>query len=304
MKVRKILCVLALAAGFAANAQDSQRTVVVVDPLFEYPIAPEEIDGIQEKATWVAEHFWDPMDFKKAPVDQSALNHAMSVYTTSFRWAPKDEAEKSLNALLDKVEKNPTLLLQFVKAAEENLYGPRAELWSDEAYLPFLKAIVKNKKVAELRRARYERQLKLIESSLVGGEAPSFEYKDVAGGSQMYRPDGRIAIIEFGDPSCSDCRMARLRMESNVALGQLVKGDKVAIYFINVDPVEGWGAEVASYPHNWNIGGAEDIDEIYDLRTTPSMYVIGSDRKIAAKNVGVDDAINVALALARGGQKP
>ena len=42
---------LALAASLAANAQDSERTVVMVDPLFEYPIAPEEIGGIQEKAS-------------------------------------------------------------------------------------------------------------------------------------------------------------------------------------------------------------------------------------------------------------
>lgn len=295
---------LALAAGLAANAQDSGKTVVVVEPLFEYPVAPEEIGDIQEKATWVVEHFWDQMDFKKAPVDQSALNHAMSVYVTSFRWAPKTEAEKSINALMGKIEKNPTLLLQFVKAAEENLYGPRAELWSDEAYLPFLRAMVKNKKINALRRARYERQLKLIEASMVDHEAPAFEYKDVAGGAQMYRPDGRVTIIEFGDPGCSDCRMARLRMESNAALGDLVKADKVAIYFINVDPEEGWAAEVASYPHTWNIGAAEDIDEVYDLRNTPSMYVIGADRKIAAKNVGVDEAISVALKLAQGGQQP
>lgn len=297
--IRKILCAMALAASLAVNAQDSGRTVVVVSPLFEYPVAPEEIGGIQEKAAWVAEHFWDPMNFKKAPVDQSALNHAMSVYVTSFRWAPKEDAEKSLSALLAKLEKNPTLMFQFVKAAEENLYGPRAELWSDEAYLPFLQAIVKNKKITALRRARYERQQKLIEATMVGNEAPAFEYKDIAGGLQMYRPDDRISIIEFGDPGCSDCRMARLRMESNVALGDLVKDDKVAIYFINRDPEEGWAAEVASYPHNWSIGAAADIDEIYDLRNTPSMYVVDADRKIVAKNVNVNDAISLAIGLAK-----
>lgn len=302
MNIRKIVCALALAAGLSAYAQDSEQTLVVVDPLFEYPVAPEEIDGIQEKAAWVAQHFWEPMDFKKAPVDQSALNHAMNVYITSFRWAPKDVAEKSLNALLSQIEKNPTLLLQLVKAAEENLYGPRAELWSDEAYIPFLKTIVKNKKINELRRARYERQLKLLEATLVDQEAPAFEYKDVAGSSQMYRPDGRIAIIEFGDPGCSDCRMARLRMESNIALSELVKADKVAIYFININPEEGWASEVASYPHNWNIGAAEDIDEVFDLRMTPSMYVVGPDRKIVAKNVNVDRAMNLAISLAQKGK--
>lgn len=292
-KLAILICAVSL---LTANMSAQDSITIAVAPLFEYPEPPAEITNVNERSSWVLKHFWDPMDFKSGAVAQIALNHAFSVYIMPSMWAPRDEVMASLNELIAKLEKNPVLLTQFTKAAEELLYGERAKMWSDELYIPFLEAYIKNKKITQPRKERYAEQLRLMQNTLIGKEAPAFDYKDINGTQQRYRPDHRYSIIEFGNPDCSDCRIDKIRMSSNTQLENAIKNDRVAVYFINIFPEEGWESKMGTFPHTWQVGSSENIDDIYDLRITPSFYVIGPDKKIVLKNVDSDQAVNYVLA--------
>ncbi len=115
-----LLALILLGSG----GMSSKAEVITIEPLFEYPVAPEEIMNLTDKSNWLMHHFWDTMDFKKkGPVDQNALNDAMKVFVFPMQWAEKAEVDKAVDLLLSKIAKNPTLQLQFTKAAEETLYG-------------------------------------------------------------------------------------------------------------------------------------------------------------------------------------
>jgi len=77
--------------------------VIEIEPLFEYPVAPEEIISLSDKSNWLMQHFWDNMDFKKKDaVNQSALNDAFRVFTLPMQWADKTEVDKATAAIADK----------------------------------------------------------------------------------------------------------------------------------------------------------------------------------------------------------
>ena len=306
MLYKSVLGALTAAMAFAplqipAFAQAEQMQTedsgpIVLDPLFEYPMAPEEIEGIEGKSDWLVENFWNPMDLKsKNAVDQTKLNHAFGVYVTPMRWAQKEKSLASIDALLLKLQKNPTLLYQFVKAAEENIYGPRAPFYIDEVYVRFLDALLKNKKVKPIMKTRYQHQFDVLSATMPGSRAPRFEFEKPDGLDGEYFPMSTFTIIEFGDPSCSDCRMSRLKMESNAALTQAVAKGKVNILFIIPDNTGEWKDDVANYPETWVVGAAGDVDDIYDIRLTPTFYTIGADGNIISKNITVDEAVRQAL---------
>ncbi len=287
-----LLALILLGSG----GMSSKAEVITIEPLFEYPVAPEEIMNLTDKSNWLMHHFWDTMDFKKkGPVDQNALNDAMKVFVFPMQWAEKAEVDKAVDLLLSKIAKNPTLQLQFTKAAEETLYGPRAKVWIDEVYVKFINALIKNKKVPDIRKSRYRRQLELINNSMVGNIAPSFNFTTPTGNPGKYQPIGVFTIIEFGDPDCDDCRHAKLKMETDVKFSSLVDKGLVNILFIVPDPTDGWQTKLTGYPSNWVIGGSDTVSDIVDLRTTPSFYIIGKDGKIIAKNTNVDQAMKIAL---------
>ena len=177
MNIKIFYLSLALFGGvFASSAQtpnDSTQLidpgVMYVDPLFEYPVAPEDLTDFRDKCGWLAENFWNPLDTKKQEaVDQAKLNHAFQVYSTTVQYADKERVTAAVDRLMKSLQKNPMLLYQMTKAAEENIYGPRAEVWIDELYVNILKAALASKKFPASKRARYELQLRQLEATMIG----------------------------------------------------------------------------------------------------------------------------------------
>lgn len=293
---------LALSAPVLAQDQKpdmiEQDGIVYLSPLFEYPTAPEELGSMEEKCTWIVENFWNPMDFKSTtPVDQAKLNHAFGVYRVGCQFAPKAKVDASVDKLMKTLQKNPVLLLQFVKAAEENLYGPRADVWIDEVYIKFLQGAIANKKVSKARKAKYESQLKQLQGTLVSGTPPTFDFVRPNGDPAQYFPMSTPTIIIFGDPDCDECRQSRLRMESNVAFSRAVADGKINVLFIIPDADDGWQKDVAGFPKGWVAGASDNVSDIYDIRMTPETYLIGPDGKIIAKHISPLGAMQQSMSL-------
>lgn len=159
--MKTILAILALTAGcagaFAQTRADTASTVaatdsaaeagpIVIAPLFEYPTAPDNLENLQKRADWLLENFWNPFDFTQSSVSQAALDHAFSVYVAPLRWADPKVVDAQISALVRTLSKYPPMLLQFTKAAENNLYSDKAPMWVDGAYMKFIDALMANKR--------------------------------------------------------------------------------------------------------------------------------------------------------------
>lgn len=282
------------------NASESQNNVTTVNALFEYPVAPEEISGITEKSNWLMDNFWNNFSIKKVKsVDQAALNHAFAVYSVPMRWADRDKTLASVDKLIASLKGNPTLMLQMTKAAEQNLYGPRASVWIDEVYVRFLEALMNQKKLKDTFKARYDFQLRKLRSTMEGMTAPRFSFTKPDGTPGIYEPTGNYTLIEFGDPSCDDCAMAKLRLDTDIAINDLIKEGKLNICFIVPEMEQGWETALKNYPEKWIVGASENVDDIYDIRLSPTFYLIGPDGKIRNKNIPVERAISLVKELTK-----
>lgn len=279
--------------SLSASAQDATMTI---RPIFEYPEAPEELESLGDRSDWLMKHFWDKMNFKsKNAVDQNALNHAFKVYTATMPYAELNVANASIASLLNNLRKNPVLLLQFTKAAEESIYGPRADMWIDEVYIKFLRELIANKKIDENRKLRYRRQLATLEASQPGKAAPVFSFTTPAGKESKYFPMATPTIIEFGNPTCDDCRHAALKMSVNATLSKMVDKGEVNVLFIIPDADDNWQSSLSSYDSKWAVGASDSVADIYDIRLTPTFYVVGRDGLIKAKNIPVQEAIQTVI---------
>lgn len=299
-----ILIFVSLLLYSVAEAQEEsenlEQTQISLPPLFEYPSAPDEIEEWTERNNWLVENFWKDFDYEQKSVGQIQLDHAFKTWTLPMRFAQKEIVMKSVKNMLSSLSKNPTLLFQFTKSAEANLYSPNAEIWIDEVYVEFLTELVKNKKIKDIRKVRYQSQLDKLGKSLVSMNAPKFEFEDRNGKTILFSPEAKYTIIEFGHPDCADCQIAKVKLDTNFQLEQLAKDNKVLVYFIIPDKDnEHWQEQVADYPHFWTVGAAEDLDEIYDIRLSPTFYIIGPDRKIVAKNCPVEEVIDTVIQLAK-----
>lgn len=291
----------------SVSAQNEGARVLYIEPLFEYVTAPDSMQNLDERSEYVVTHFWDRMDFtSRKAIDQNALNHAFEVYVSAMPFSDRDVVHKSVRRLLDSMKGNSVLTLQLTKAAEESLYGPRAGMWSDEVYIPFLKAVIADKGIAQQRKERYGMQLDILQKTAPGKRAPKFRYRTAKGNYADFQPDTEYTILEFGDPGCDDCHFARLKMEMASDLANLIEAKRVKVYFIvpDVDPDEERETleSLAEYPSAWTSGVGYGVDNLYDIRMTPSFYLLGNKGEIIVKNTDVSGMLD-ALRDKIAGQK-
>lgn len=270
-----------------AEQQDTTLSgnILVVPPLFDYPAAPDNLPDIQSRANWIMQNFWNPFDFTQASVSQAALDHAFNVYITPLRWADAKIAEKSIDDLVTKLKKHTPMLYQFTTAAEHNLYGPKSEMWVDGAYMKFVNALLADKKLSEIRKARFKLQHATLETSLIGSPMHKFEYITPSGKKEKIEFSTPYTIIEFGDPFCNECAMYKINMETYPELSTMIADGKLNFYFIVPDgeSSEGWERQLAVYPSDWKRGAGIGLDEKYDIRQMPSVYLLGENGVIIDK---------------------
>lgn len=306
--MKKIIPIAAaLSIALTANAQTAEPTdslaafepgITYLEPLFEYPTAPESIESFRDKCNWVVENFWNGLDTKgTSAVDQRKLDDAFKVFATSSQYADKAKVGVAVEKLYKSIQKNPTLLVQMTKAAEDNIYNPNAEYLIDELYADILRAALKQKKFPKSRSARYQRQLTQLDNSMLGQTPAMFDFKRANGDPARYFPMATPTLIFFGDPDCDDCRMAKLRMQSNVGFSKAVAEGRINVLYIIPDADEGWEAKVADVPAAWAAGASDTVADILDLRFSPDLYVIDGEGKIAAKHIGLAPAMNLILSL-------
>lgn len=287
-------CAVMAQGNGAAVIDTTARQVMYVTPLFEYPMAPDDLPDISARSNWLMEHFWDNMNFSQGAVSQVALNHAFKVYTVPMQWADKTIVHKSVDALLAKIKKNPTMLVQFTKAAEDNLYAPEAEIWIDDIYLKFVDALLAEKKVPQSRKMRYEYQRGPLARTLTGQPMPPIPYTAViltgdttATVVQYTKP---YNLVVFGDPTCSDCKIAKMHIETSAVIQRLMADGKLALYYIVPDDegVENCYVWLSSYPEMWMRGAGTALDETIDMRLTPTLYLMDGNGIILEKHLGAE----------------
>lgn len=303
LPIRALLTSALLAAIVSgASAQNEEAAgqtpdgPIVIESLFEYPTAPEELTLLREKSDWLMDHFWDNMNFtSNATVDQNALNDAFGIYTSAMMHASRDKALASVNALVGKTKHSPALTLQMAKAAEECMYGPRAVMWCDETYIPFLKAVAGAKNIPESRKAKYASQLSVLQKNAVGQKFPKLHLTLPNRRRAEFTPKAEITIVEIGNPDCDDCRFAKMKLEMASDLQQLLADGKLQIAFIVADAVPEDQSEIlemlSAYPETWTTGISYGADDLLDLRQTPTFYVLGKKGEILAKNLDVSAAV-------------
>lgn len=312
---RTIICLItgvaSLNLGLQAAAQDDtdlqpveqgetySENEIVIDPLFEYIEAPDNLPDLRSRTDYVMDHFWDPFDFKQTDaVDQNALNHAFWVYTQSMPFASEKKVTDSVKKLIGNIKGNPGLTYQFTKAAEENLYGPRASFWADDIYISFLENLLANKKIGEKRKQNFKEQLALLKATSVGSALPAISLYSMDTGPNGLNPGGKMKLVEFIVPGCDEERYSHLKMDISSLVNDMIDDGRleVVVTYLGKD-YSSKTAQEMNLPAKWRAGYSPDAIEKLDIRLLPSYYILDPKGVIVAKNLTIDDAIEVLYGI-------
>lgn len=257
---------------------------------FPYPAVPDSMSTLTQRCDYLVEHFWDFCDLKKSFSSHQKMEQAFADYLSFMPHASKAAVLESLQKFFKKLEKQPNDLLFLVDCAEGQLMGDSAQYQSEELYLEFAKAAIANKRIDKARKARYQFQVDVLGATLPGMKAPDIAYTDRFGDQHTFAADtAEIVLLMISDPTCDDCKMARLRLDANIKANVLINRRIMKVVCLTADEFSPeWQEAVKDYPLLWTIGAAPDLDTTYDIKQYPSFYFIDDEHKIVIKNLNYD----------------
>ena len=281
-------------------ADISEQAGIMVPSLFEDVVAPDDLPDLRSRTDYLMENFWNPFDFKAhKSVDQNALNHAFSVYVQAMQYASEKKVLDSVKKLIGNIKNNPGLSLQFAKAAEDNLYGPRAEIWWDQIYIPFLENVVANKKLADSKKTKYKNQLDLLRKTAIGAKFPQINFVSLDDSPSTMIVNKPYTIVELKTLNCEDCRYSDLKLDISSTVSDMTYDGNLDVYSIII-PERGESINVDKKNLNskWHNGYSQNAAQLLDIRMYPSYYLVDNTGKILAKNEVVDNIIRILESLA------
>lgn len=286
----------ACAQSVVAQGSDGRHTY------FPYPVVPESLQGITERSDYLMDHFWDFCNFKSAFSAKAKMQSAFNDYAAIMPFATSEKMNASVENLLKQVSKKPENLLAMAQWAEGMFYADSARMRCDECYLPFAKAAAGNKKISKAERARFEYHAKTLGGSQVGMTAPDFTYTTPEGKTGRLSDilQGAYVLIFINDPGCDDCELARVRLGADISLDYLIDSGRmkvISIYPGDFNPE--WVEQTRTYSPKWIVGACPDIDEIYDMRSTPTIYYLNGSHQILSKNFDVDRLLHAFYVVAQ-----
>lgn len=129
--------------------------------------------------------------------------------------------------------------------------------------------------------------------NLIGKQAAPLEFKDTASHMlSLYKTQSKYTVLVFWDPTCGHCKTELPRLDSAYKASWKSKG--VAMIGVKTEGTrEEWlqfikEHDLSGWVHGSDPQSATNYRRLYDVYSTPMIYLLDEKKKIVAKKLGVE----------------
>lgn len=259
------------------------------------PVVPRYADTPEKRSLYMADHYWDAADWSDTTLLKSDrfMGESMANYGVLLSNIDEKRRPGIISSLLNRHEITPTAYRALEEYAYRYFYYPGAPQYDAELYLLFVNALLGSGKSDEATTERLLHRRGEILKNRVRHQATMFEYVDANGETHRFSPgsgESELTFLILYDPECDVCAEAVDIMTSSKPFSAAIQSGDVSVYAINAYGDEKAAGKVSSrFPVSWHVGyspdGEVEREEIYVIRSTPSIYIIDKEGIILEKDI-------------------
>lgn len=298
MKIKTIISALVglvvFAGSFGVHAQSGLSSV---EPLFEYPKVPDQLTKVNMRSNYMVLHLWDecPLD-KEDITNVESFRETFSDFVSFFVLADYDEVEKGVKKFVDKVAKNKTNLNSVLGFVDTEIFAPQSRHWSDDVYTIFAKAFLDNRKVDKNVKAMLETNLQMLANSKLDTQLGNLTFVNPRDGKALlYDLTSEYVFVFFNTDGSVDDSIYKLRLNTDVATNTLIKNGNISIVSVYSGTTP--DAKLEGEPENWYVAKLDNMQQTYDMRVKPTLYILSKDKKIIAKSPAVSQILGMTAQM-------
>ena len=309
------LLALALSCG-QPKKQAPQAPATRDFPLAEIPMM---ITEPEQRADWIALHFWDP--FTQADklyfcdsvtvngVDADKLEQQVGLFASILQQISIPAVQEAMKAAFGRLE-------AFQKAQPEGnvfartsalisryLYDPNSPVRNEDLYLPYVSLLAASDLVSDEEKRQYAWDAKVCSLNQTGTPAADFTFVDTAGRRRtLYGIQADYTLLIFGNPDCNACREIMEQMAASPEISALIASGRLKVADVYIDEdLDLWKEKKDTYPKEWINGYDPDFvirtDRLYAVRAVPSLYLLDKKKNVLMKDALPEYVLNALTLL-------
>lgn len=292
-----VLLVAVLCVGCGGTAPRSQGqgdgVAAPAERYYSLPQVPGVIADPSERAEYVLDRYWDKFDFRDTTwiADTAAFEQTFANYLGIAEMLPRERVGASLTNLFAAAAVEPSMYRRFAEVVERYLYDPNSPMRDEELYETVLHTLIDSQVLDEDEKILPRHQLWMCSKNKVGSRAADIRYRTPSGAvGKLYGLTAPYVILFFHDPDCGMCREVTMRMDASPVIRKLIDAGRLVVLCIYADEDEqAWRSHVAQMPrrgwiYGWDKWQTLHTQESYDLRATPTLYLLGPRQEVLVKN--------------------
>lgn len=279
-QIRILLFSIALLFSCAVNAQKS----------FPLPEVPKILTTPEERANYLAFHYWDRYDFNDTSLigDKDISEQGFSNFISIMPYVTKKD--EAFEQLAQHLEKNARMLRYFMGLGEKYLSAPQSPVYNENLYILMLEKITALPNISNKDRSNYTFDLKMAKKNRIGAIATNFEFLMRNGKrSTLSKVDSEYLILFFGDPECDVCVQTKRELLASQILKEQISNNRIKILYVCVEgKTNAW--KNSPTPNNGWIDACDDKEaiydkQLYDLPGLPILYLLDKEQRVMMKEV-------------------
>lgn len=266
-------------------------------------ISIPEMLPAEERAKYMAEHFWDRFDFQDTTFcnKPDITEQAYANYLDILRYVEPAVAQQSVAALMKSAEVDSTMFDYFASLSDKYLYDPNSPFRNDELLIPALEAMIATPLLDEAEKIRPQALLDMAQKNRIGHKANDFTYTLHDGRSgRMYAIEAEYLIIFINNPDCPACKEIREQIGASPMLSEMIERGIMKVLAIYPDEdITAWLNYRSNIPSSWINSYDKRLrlrdEELYDLKAIPSLYLLDAEKRVMLKDCNLVPQIEEAI---------
>ena len=268
--------------------------------LMQSPRVPEAPEGTEDvklyKYLYYKNHFWDGIDITDPGTLRSPLLDAkINDYLDNVVVQQSDSVIKEVDKLLDKAKGNKETF-RYLLITLANKYERSPVIDFDKVFVHLVEDYYLTGKADEWATQetidKLRNRINMIKPNFIGNPAPELVLWDTLGAEVNIRDiDANYLVLYFYDPDCGHCKKKTPELYANYP-DLVAKGVEVIGVDISTDEKK-WKDFIKKDDLGWinlaDLNNQTYFRYYYDIRSTPTVYILDKDKKIRVKKIDVLD---------------
>jgi len=248
---------------------------------------------------YMVAHYWDNFNFAQQGLIRTPLiDGRLDTYFKNTLLQIPDSFLRPTFSLIEKAKANEEMY-RYISLNRLNDAITSEVMGMDKLFVEIADRFFLSGKAAWLdtaAMAKVKEKVRVIRPNLIGNLAPELKLPDSEGMYYSLRQmNSKYTILLFWEPNCSHCKKTVPQLYKDLYLPLKDKG--VDIYAVcTQNKKEEWMKTIAEYKiydwtNVWDPSVTSNFRSLYDVYSTPVMYILDSTKHIIAKRLDVDSAV-------------